>query len=100
MMVNFKHFERLSYKIFLRYDHSKISQEKSLLTYLKQVPGILATTKLLGKINLDIEIQPKDVKELQRFLINLRNKFSIIESYEFIQILEDYGIDFYPNKLM
>lgn len=100
MMVDFKHFNRLSYKIFIKYDNSKISQEEKLLLYLKEIPGILATTKLLGKWNLDIEIQPTNAKELQKFIINLRNKFSIIEDYEFIQIIEDYGIDFYPDKLM
>ena len=99
MMIDFKHFERLTYKIFIKYDNSKISQEKSLLLYLKEIPAILATTKLLGKWNLDVEVEPKDVKELQKFIIGLRNKFSIIEDYEFIQIIEDYGIDFYPNKL-
>ncbi|MBI4980585.1 Lrp/AsnC family transcriptional regulator [Candidatus Woesearchaeota archaeon] len=99
-MIDFKHFDRLTYKIFIKYDNSKISQEKQLLLYLKNVPAILATTKLLGKWNLDIEIEPKNAKELQRFMIDLRNKFNIIEDYEFIQIIEDYGIDFYPNKLM
>lgn len=100
MMIDFKHFDRLTYKIFIKYDNSKISQEKQLLLYLKNIPAILSTTKLLGKWNLDVEIEPENAKELQRFIIDLRNKFSIIEDYEFIQIIEDYGIDFYPNKLM
>ena len=39
-------------------------------------------------------------KELQKLIINLRNKFSIIEDYELIQIIEDFGIDFYPKKMM
>ena len=100
MMIDFKHFDRLTYKVFIRYDNSKINQEKQLLLYLKQIPAILSTTKLLGKWNLDIEIEPKNAKELQKLIINLRNKFSIIEDYELIQIIEDFGIDFYPEKLM
>jgi DNA-binding Lrp family transcriptional regulator len=99
MMVNFRHFNRLSYKIFIKYNHSKIEQEKDLLEYIKQKPGILANAKLLGRWNLDIEIQPLSAKELQKFVIELRNKFSLIEDYELIQIIEDYGIDFYPDKL-
>ncbi|MBI2632752.1 Lrp/AsnC family transcriptional regulator [Candidatus Pacearchaeota archaeon] len=99
MMVDFKHFDRLSYKIFIKYDHSKIDQEKELLEFIQNKAGILASTKLLGKWNLDIEIQPKDAKELQKFIIELRSKFSLIESYELIQIIEDYGIDFYPDKV-
>src|SRR3989344_8466078 len=99
MMVDFKHFNRLSYKIFIKYDHSKIDQEKKLLEFIQNKSGILAHTKLLGKWNLDIEIQPEDAKELQKFIIGLRSKFSLIENYELVQIIEDYGIDFYPNKI-
>jgi Lrp/AsnC family leucine-responsive transcriptional regulator len=99
MMIDFKHFGRLTYKIFIKYDNSKIEQEKAVMDYLKAKPAILSTTKHLGRWNLDIEYEPKDAKELQKFIIDLRNRFSIIESYEFIQILEDYGLDFYPNKL-
>ncbi|MEK6873829.1 MAG: Lrp/AsnC family transcriptional regulator [Nanoarchaeota archaeon] len=99
MMVNFIHFDRLTYKIFIKYDNSKINQETQLLSYLKDYSGILAYTKLLGIWNLDIEIEPKNAKELQKFLISLRNKFDIIKDYQFIQVIEDYGIDFFPNDL-
>lgn len=99
MMIDFTHFNRLTYKIFIKYNNSLIEQEKSLLNYLKEIPGILSTTKHLGRWNLDIEIEPKNAKELQNFLITLRDKFDIVEDYEFIQILEDYGLDFYPNKI-
>lgn len=99
-MVNFNHFDKQSFKIFIKYNNSKIEQEKSLLNYIKNKSGILATLKLLGKWNLDMEIHTKDIKELQQFIINLRNKFDIIEDYEIIQIIEDYGIDFYPDKLI
>ncbi len=96
MFVNFAHFERSTYKIFIKYGNSKINHEPHLLSFLKDYSGILAYTKLLGRWNLDIEIEPKNAKELQKFLINLRNKFEIIEDYEFIQVIEDYGIDFFP----
>mgnify|MGYP001571637526 CR=1 FL=1 len=99
MMVRFQHFDRTTYKILIRYDSSKIDQEKSLLDCLKNRSGILSYTKLLSRWNLDIEIEPKDVKELQVFLIALRNKFDIIDNYELVQVIEDYGIDFFPNTL-
>ncbi len=100
IMVDFKHFDRLTYKIFIKYDNSKIDQEKTLLGYLQRIPAVLSTTKHLGRWNLDIEFEPRNASELQKFIINLRNKFSLIEAYEFIQILEDYGLDFYPKKLV
>lgn len=99
MMVNFKHFNRLSYKIFIKYDHSKIEQENELMEFIRNKNGLLASTKLLGKWNLDIEIQPADAKNLQKFIIELRSKFSLVEDYELIQIIEDYGLDFYPNQI-
>lgn len=99
IMVNFKHFNRMSYKIFVAYDYSKINEEQELLNYLKQIPGILAHAKLLGKWDLDIELQPHNAKELQQFLIQLRNKFKIIRDYELIQILDDYGLNFLPRNL-
>ncbi len=99
MMIDFRHFEKHSYKIFIRYNNEKLEQEKNLLHYLKAKAGDLATTKLLGRWNLDIEIHFRDSKELQQFIIEIRNKFLIIEDYEIVQILEDYGIDFYPDKL-
>lgn len=99
MMIDFRKFNRLSYKILIKYNHSKIDQEKELLEFIQDRPGILAHTKLLGKWNLDVEIEPKDAKDLQRFIIGLRGKFNLVESYELIQITEDCGIDFYPDKL-
>ncbi len=99
MMIDFRHFDQQSYKIFIRYNNAKLEQEKLLLNFLKETPGDLATTKLLGRWNLDVEIHFKDSKELQQFIIGLRNKFEIIEDYEIAQIIEDYGIDFFPEKV-
>lgn len=98
--INFNHFSKQSFKIFIKYNNSKIEEEKELLDYLKSKKGVLATLKFLGKWNLDIEIHTKDVKELQQFIINLRNKYEIIGDYEIAQLIDDYGIDFYPDKLL
>jgi DNA-binding Lrp family transcriptional regulator len=100
ILVNFAHFDKQSFKIFIKYNNAKIDQEKSLLEFLENKKGILNTLKLLGKWNLDIELHIKNVKELQEFIIDLRNRYDIIEDYEIIQIIEEYGIDFYPAKLV
>lgn len=99
IMTDFRHFGRLTYKIFIKYDNSKIEEETNLLHFLHHTPGVLATAKLLGKWNLDIEIHVQNAKELQKFLIELRNKYSLIADYELIQILEDYSLDFFPEKI-
>ena len=99
ILVNFNHFNKQSFKIFIKYDNSKIEQEHMLLQDIKQTPGILNILKFIGKWDLDIEIQIKDIRELQRYIIGLRDRHSIIENYEIVQIIDDYGIDFYPDKL-
>ncbi len=99
ILVNFNHFNNQSFKIFIKYNNSKIEQEKDLLEEIRRTTGILNILKLIGKWNLDIEIQIKDSRELQRFIIGLRNKYDIIEDYEIVRIIDDYGIDFYPDKL-
>ncbi len=96
---DFHHFDKQSFKIFVKYNNSKIEQEKDLLNYIKSKAGVLATLKLLGKWNLDIEIHTKDVKELQKFIMELRNRFEIIGEYEIVHIVDDFGIDFFPEKL-
>jgi|SRR3989344_4470846 len=99
MVVNFNHFDKQSFKIFVKYNNSKIEQEKELFEEIRQTPGILNTVKLLGKWDLDIEIHRDNIRDLQQFIIGLRNKYDLIENYEVIQIIDDYGIDFYPEKL-
>ncbi len=99
-LINFNHFDKQSFKIFIKYNNAKIEQEEQLLEFLRHKVGILAILKLLGKWNLDIEIHTNDIKELQKFIIELRNKYKIIENYEIIQIIDDYGIDFFPEKLL
>ena len=99
ILVNFNHFNNQSFKIFVKYNNSKIEQEKELLEEIRRTPGILNILKFIGKWDLDIEIQIKDSRELQRFIIGLRDKYSIIEDYEIVRIIDDYGIDFYPDKL-
>jgi DNA-binding Lrp family transcriptional regulator len=99
-MVDFRHFGFVSPKVFIKYNTSMIQQEKELLAYLENTPGVLANAKLLGRWNLDIEIHIPSGHDLQKFIINLRNRFPLIEDYEIVEITEDYGIDFFPDKVI
>ncbi|MEK6892647.1 MAG: Lrp/AsnC family transcriptional regulator [Nanoarchaeota archaeon] len=99
IIVNFNHFGNQSFKILIKYNSSKMEQEKQLLEEIRQTPKILNILKFLGSWNLDIEIHAKDIRELQEYIIGLRNKYSLIEDYEIIQIIDDHGIDFYPKKI-
>ena len=68
-----------------------------MLDYIQSKQAILSLTKHLGRWNLDVEIEPEDAKDLQKFIIELRSRFGIVENYEFVQILDDYGLDFFPD---
>ena len=100
MFITFSHLNKKSYKVFIKYNNERREQENNLLNYLKDTPGILATLQLFGKWDLDIEIHKEDNQDLQEFLMELRNKFEIIEDYEIVSIIEEFGIDFFPKKLM
>jgi DNA-binding Lrp family transcriptional regulator len=99
ILVNFNHFDKQSFKILIKYNNSKINQEKVLLEEIRQTCGVLDILRFIGKWDLDIEIQMKDYRELQEFIIGLRNKYGIIDNYEIVRLIDDYGIDFYPDKL-
>lgn len=98
-LIDFNHLRKNSFQIFLKYNNSKIYQEKHLLNFLQNKKGILVTIKLLGRWDRDIEIHSDSIKDLQKFIIDLRNKFEIIEDYEIVHIIGDYGMNFYPDKI-
>ena len=100
IIVNFRHFGKQSFKILVKYNNSNVEQELELLDYLENKKVVIAAMKLLGKWNLDIEVHADNVKELQQFIIDLRNKNEIIGDYEIIQIIEHFENDFYPEKLV
>ena len=99
MFVTFSHLNKKSFKVFIKYNPQKRDEEKSLLNYLKSTPGILATLQLFGQWDLDIEIHQDDIQRLQEFMMDLRNRFGIIEDYDIVPIIEEFGIDFFPQKL-
>jgi len=100
IFVNVCHLGKQIFRIFIKYHNHKQNQEESLMQYLKQTPGIIQTIQLFGKWNLDIEIHKKDVIELQEFIIELRNKYDLIEEYEVASIISpEFKVEFFPEKL-
>lgn len=99
MFITFSHMNKKSFKVFIKYNNQRREEENSFLNYLKGTPGILATLQLFGKWDLDLEIHQDDIQNLQEFMMDLRNKFDIIEDYDIIPIIEEFGIDFFPQKL-
>jgi DNA-binding Lrp family transcriptional regulator len=99
MFIDFSSLNKDSFKIFIKYNNQKKEQENGLLEYIRRTPGILATVRLFGRWDLDIEIHKENIKTLQEFIMEMRNKFEIIEDYEIVHIIDELGIDWYPGGL-
>ena len=76
-------------------DYSK-SQEKNLLNFLEVNKSVTQVLRLFGNWNLYLHVRTKNEEELQDLLIDLRNKYSIINEFEIIPVFEDISIDTFP----
>jgi DNA-binding Lrp family transcriptional regulator len=52
--------------------------------------------RLFGIWNLFIHLRSENNEEVQKILIDLRDKFEIIDNYEIIPIFEDISINLMP----
>jgi DNA-binding Lrp family transcriptional regulator len=99
----------LGYRIFLKSeekkpyiilfsfrDYSK-KIENDLLTYLRNHKQITQIARLFGVWNLFIHIRAENNEEIQKLLIELRDKFEIIDNYETIPLFEDISINLMPS---
>ncbi|MBI5881202.1 Lrp/AsnC family transcriptional regulator [archaeon] len=76
-------------------DYSRKS-EKLLLSYLAENDNITQTVRLFGIWDLFLHIRIEDNERLQQLIIDLRDKFSIIDNYEIIPVFEDISINLLP----
>lgn len=75
-----------------------LQTEQQLIAYLHKKTEVTQTIRLYGSWNLLIHLRTQNNEELQQFIINLRDKFDIIDSFEIIPIFEDIAIDLFPIK--
>lgn len=76
-------------------DYSK-NDENRLLAYLGAADNVTQLVRLFGLWNLFIHVRIDDNEQLQKFIIELRDKFSIIDDYEIIPVFEDIAINLFP----
>jgi len=86
-----------SYKLLFKLKGDE-EQKKKLLDFARHNKSIIYALELMGSYQLDLEIEIENRKELQKLLIELRNKFPIIEDYEILSLFYDSGSDFYPIR--
>ena len=79
-----------SYKDYTR------EQEKDLLKYLGQNSTVTQTLRMFGIWNLFIHVRDNNNENIQKLIIDLRDKFELIDNYEIIPIFEDIQINLFP----
>ena len=74
--------------ILLSFKNYSLGQEKQLINYLRTKKEITQSLRLFGIWNMFIHVREKDIENVQRLLIELRDKFDIIDDYEIIPVFE------------
>jgi DNA-binding Lrp family transcriptional regulator len=88
--------EKLPFIVLLSFKDYSRSAEKTLLSYLAANDSVTQTVKLFGIWDLFLHIRIEDNEKLQELLIELRDRFSIIDDYEIIPVFEDISINLMP----
>ena len=98
----------LGYRLFIKSENEKPflvlfsfknyskKNEKDLISYLEQKDSVTQTLRLFGVWNLYLHIRIEDNEKLQNFIMDIRNKFDIIDEYEIIPIFQDISINLLP----
>lgn len=70
--------------------------EKEMLSYAKEQKNITQVLKLFGGWSLMFHLRVKEYEDLQKIIVEMRNKYPIIGNYEVIPIFEDVRINLLP----
>ncbi len=98
ILVDFSKLGYKFYKVWFGLQEMNPSQWKKLLTFLHSIPNLVWATKLIGKYDLSIEMEVKDVVEFRQILNSLKKEFSAnIKSHESILIFEELVLNYLPK---
>lgn len=86
-----------TYMVFLGINNLQGDREAQLNAYLRANPNVTFVVKHIGRWRVGMEIEVKDRKEFQDFLVKLRDKFGdIIAEFETFPIFRDHLINYFP----
>ncbi len=88
--------EHLPFLILVSYGTYSHGEEKKLLAYLRKASPVTQVTRLFGSWSLMLNVRSLGNEELQEFLIDLRDRFSVISGYEIVPVFTDVAIDLFP----
>ena len=90
-----------SYKLFISMKNLYSGKEKEFFAFSQNSPNITFAHKNLGKWNYELEIEVKDIAELQKIIVDLRVRFKdFIIDYDMFPILHDHKIDLFPSDIL
>lgn len=70
--------------------------ERSLIAYLARKNNVTQTLRMFGVWALYLHVRIEDNEKLQNLIIDLRDRFDIIDDYEIIPVFEDISINLLP----
>ena len=88
--------EHRPFVVLLSFKNYSRKEEKQLIEYLGSRKEATQIARLFGTWNLFIHVRIKDNERLQELLIELRDKFGIIDEHEIIPVFEDIAINLMP----
>ncbi len=82
--------------VLFSYKNYSQESEQHLISYLTARPEVTQQVRLFGIWNLFVHVRSASVEDIQKFIIQTRDKFEIIDNYEVIPIFEDITINLLP----
>jgi Lrp/AsnC family transcriptional regulator, leucine-responsive regulatory protein len=94
--INSENIKLKPYLLLISFNNYGRDVEKKIFSFSKQNKLITQATKIFGPWSLMIHVRCKGERELQSLIIELRNSFNIIDSYEIIPVFEDVSVNMLP----
>lgn len=88
--------EKNPYLILISFRNYNKLEEKKLLSYLESNNLTTQFLRMFGQWQLYIHARAENPEKIQEMIIEIKNKYQIIESFEIIPIFEDISINLYP----
>jgi DNA-binding Lrp family transcriptional regulator len=89
--------DALPFIILFSFKDFSRKKEREMLDYLSLRKNVTQSVRMFGIWNLFIHVREKNNEGVQNLLIELRNKFDIIDNFEIIPIFEDISINLMPS---
>lgn len=94
--VYLKSVEQKAFVAVISFTNYNKQTEKDLLAYLARRAEVTQTLRLFGRWDLFLHLRCEDNEKLQDLIIDLRDRFEIIDDYFIIPVFEDIAINLMP----